>query len=116
MKIHLGLGLAYQCLSVSRLENRWADAADEFDTVRSLATATHRDSGSGRHAFRLAAEATAGQALNASLTVAGPERASVLLSGWGAGGSCGVSAGCGSVEDYAACLTSCSRGWRSGVP
>ncbi|MCA2214332.1 hypothetical protein [Jidongwangia harbinensis] len=65
MKARLGLGLAYQCLSLAGAAPRWALAETEFGAVARLYHGARLDSGSARQARWFAAEARAGQALNA---------------------------------------------------
>jgi hypothetical protein len=75
MKARLGLGLTYQCLAVGGLGAHWAAANAEFAAVLRLHASAHLSDGSARHALRLAAEARAGEALTAFLTVGRPEEA-----------------------------------------
>ncbi|WP_305783628.1 hypothetical protein [Symbioplanes lichenis] len=64
MKIRLGLGLSYQCLSLSGAAH-WAQADEHFAAVLSLHRAGRMSGEAGRQAARLAAEARAAQALTA---------------------------------------------------
>ncbi|WP_345071640.1 hypothetical protein [Phytohabitans flavus] len=68
MQAHLGLGLAYQCLTIAKLGDHWADADAEFREVLRLHATGGLAGGEARHSLRLAAEAKAGQALTAYLT------------------------------------------------
>jgi tetratricopeptide (TPR) repeat protein len=73
MQARLGLGLTYQCLTTAKLGNRWADADAEFREALRLHATARLAGGDARHALRLAAEATAGQALTAFLTANQPD-------------------------------------------
>jgi hypothetical protein len=68
MKARLGLGLAYQCLSLAARPDRWAQAMTELTEVVRLHRATRLTAPGTRHGLRLAAEAEAGIALTAMLT------------------------------------------------
>jgi DNA-binding SARP family transcriptional activator/tetratricopeptide (TPR) repeat protein len=68
MKARLGLGLAYQCLSLAVRPDRWAEAMTELTQVVRLQQATRHTAPATRHGLRLAAEAEAGIALTALLT------------------------------------------------
>ncbi|MET8152045.1 hypothetical protein ACIBSW_40400 [Actinoplanes sp. NPDC049668] len=88
MKAHLGLGLTAQCLSLSGAEPAWGRADTEFAEVIRLRQDARLTGASGRHARWLAAEARAGQALDAlagvrayAAAAAGYEQALDLLAG-----------------------------------
>jgi hypothetical protein len=76
MRARLGLGLAYQCLSLAGDASRWTPAETEFAAVVRLYRSARLSSGSARQARWFAAEARAGQALNA-LADARPAAAAV---------------------------------------
>lgn len=69
MKVRLGLGLVYQCVSYANLDNRWQYALEEFDDVVHLWQTARLSDNSARQAQRLASEARAGQGLILALTV-----------------------------------------------
>jgi hypothetical protein len=68
MKARLGVGLAYQCLSLSARPGRWTQATAEFSEVIRLHRTARLTASGTRHGLRLAAEAEAGTALTAVLT------------------------------------------------
>ncbi|MEU8234555.1 hypothetical protein AB0C12_33625 [Actinoplanes sp. NPDC048967] len=65
MKAHLGLALATQCLSLAGTEGGWGRADAEFAEVLRLRPGAELTAAAARHARWLAAEARAGQALDA---------------------------------------------------
>jgi hypothetical protein len=65
MKAHLGIALAAQCLSLAGAERGWDRADAEFAEVLRLQRGADRTGAAARQARWLAAEARAGQALDA---------------------------------------------------
>ncbi|GGK73646.1 hypothetical protein [Mangrovihabitans endophyticus] len=65
VKAHLGLGLTAQCLSLAGIEPGWERADAEFAEVLRLQRGADLTAAADRHARWLAAEARAGQALDA---------------------------------------------------
>lgn len=75
MQARLGLGVTYQCLTIAKLGDHWADADAEFREVLRLHATSRLAGGDARYSLRLAAEAKAGQALAAFLTADQPDAA-----------------------------------------